>query len=103
MPHYFVTMDIKTADPRLPLDQVARIVRAAILPSIEALVPLRSQGRLLTGGYVIGERSMMFIFEAESEAEVREVLDSLPLSGVAATPEVKQMQTIEDLSNPENF
>ena len=102
MPHYFVTLDIKPAGLRLPVDQVAKIVRAAILPAVEALMPLKAQGRLLTGGYVIGESSMMFVFEADSEEEVREMLESLPLSGVA-DPEVKQMRTIEDLSNPEDF
>ena len=47
---YFVTMDIeKPADPQLPVDRLANIVREAILPSVEALIPLRAQGRLVTG------------------------------------------------------
>jgi hypothetical protein len=47
---YFVTMDIKSADPQLPVGQLATIVRNTILPSVEALIPLRAQGRLVTGG-----------------------------------------------------
>jgi len=48
---YFVTMDIEPdAYPRLPVDRLANIVREAILPSVEALIPLKAQGRLVTGG-----------------------------------------------------
>jgi muconolactone delta-isomerase len=97
MAHYFVTMDIeKPADPQLPVDRLAHIVREAILPSVEALIPLRAQGRLVTGGYLVGERSMVFVFEADSEEEVREVLEGLPLSGVV-TAEVRPMQPLGDL------
>ena len=35
------------------------------------------------GGYLVGERSMVFVFESDSEEEVRQVLEGLPLSGVA--------------------
>jgi hypothetical protein len=50
MAFYFVTMAIKPADPQLPVDRLANIVREAILPSVEALIPLWAQGRLVTGG-----------------------------------------------------
>ena len=36
---YFVTMDIKPADPQLPVDRLANIVREAILPSVEPSYP----------------------------------------------------------------
>ena len=84
MAHYFVTMDLQPeAYPQLPSDGLARIVREAILPSVEALVPLRAAKKLVTGGYLVGERQMVFVFEAESEEEVRQMLDGLPLSGAA--------------------
>jgi len=54
MPHYFVTMDIEPANPLLPVDKLASIVRAAVLPTVEALVPLSAQGTLVTGGYLVG-------------------------------------------------
>ena len=101
MPHYFVTMDIEPANPLLPVDKLASIVRAAILPTVEALVPLSAQGTLVTGGYLVGGRSMMFVFEAESEEEVREALEGLPLSGVATT-DVKEMRTLGELHNLES-
>src|SRR5215210_6783515 len=48
------------------------------------------------GGYLLGERSMVFVFEANSEEEVRQVLDGLPLSGVA-TAEVRPMRALGEL------
>ena len=100
---YFVTMDIEPdAYPRLPVDRLASIVREAILPSVEALIPLHVQGRLLTGGYLVGERTMVFIFEADSEEEVREVLGDLPLSGVA-TPEIRRMQALGEMNALDKF
>ena len=100
---YFVTMDIeKPAAPQLPVDRLAHIVREAILPSVKALIPLKAQGRLVTGGYLVGERSMVFVFEADSEDEVREVLEGLPLSGVA-TAELRPMQPLGDLHTLEDL
>jgi muconolactone delta-isomerase len=94
---YFVTMDIeKPADPRLPVGRLANILREAILPSVEDLIPLRAQGMLITGGYLVGEGTMVFVFEADSEEEVRKVLEGLPLSGVATT-KVRRMRALGEL------
>ena len=94
---YFVTMDIEPeAAPSLPVSRLAKIVREAILPSVEALIPLHVQGRLVTGGYLVGERTMVFVFKAQSEEEVREVLDELPLSGVA-TPHIRPMRSLGEM------
>jgi hypothetical protein len=51
---YFVTMDLEPdAYPQLPADRLARLVHEAILPSVEALVPLRAAKKLVTGGYLV--------------------------------------------------
>src|SRR5215213_7466758 len=42
---------------------------------------------------------MVFIVEADSEEEVQEVLEGLPLSGVART-NVRRLHTLEDLRSP---
>jgi hypothetical protein len=98
MAHYFVTMDLEPdAYPQLPTDGLARIVREAILPSVEALVPLRAAKKLVTGGYLVGERRMVFVFEAESEEEVGEMLEGLPLSGVAKKPHIERMQELGEM------
>jgi hypothetical protein len=82
--------------PSMPVGGLARIVREAILPSVEALVPLKAAKKLVTGGYLVGEGQMVFVFEADSEEEVREVLDGLPLSGVV-TPEIRTMRSLGEI------
>lgn len=94
---YFVTMDLEPeAYPSLPVGGLARVVREAILPSVAALIPLGVDGRLVTGGYLIGEGQMVFVFEADSEEEVREVLNGLPLSGVAE-PDIRPMRSLGEM------
>ncbi len=95
---YFVTMDLKPeVAPSMPVGGLARIVREAILPSLEALVPLGLEGRLVTGGYLLGEGQMVFVFEADSEEEVRQTLDELPLSVVAEEPEIRRMRSLGEM------
>ena len=103
MAHYFVTMDLEPdAYPQLPTDGLARIVREAILPSVEALVPLSAARKLVTGGYLLGERTMVFVFEADSEEEVRQMLDDLPLSRVAK-PNIRRMQPLGEMHAVDQF
>ena len=103
MAHYFVTMDLEPdAYPQLPTDGLARIVREAILPSVEALIPLSAARKLVTGGYLIGERTMVFVFEADSEEEVRQMLDDMPLSRVAK-PNIRRMQALGEMHAVDQF
>ena len=100
---YFVTMDLQPdAESRLPVNRLAMIVREAILPTVEALIPLQVQGGLVTGGYLVGERTMVFVFEADSEEEVRQMLDELPLSGVAK-PDIRRMQALGEMHAFDKF
>src|SRR4028119_1513881 len=85
MAQYLVTMDIETADPLLPIDELVRVVRKSILPSLEALRDLQARGKVVTGGYPIGDRFMVFVVEADSEEHLREMLEDVPLSGMAKT------------------
>jgi hypothetical protein len=39
---------------------------------------------------------MVFVFEADSEEEVREMLDGLPLSGVV-TPDIRHMRGLGEM------
>jgi muconolactone delta-isomerase len=45
---------------------------------------------------------MVFVFEADSEEEVRDLLEGLPLSGVA-TPNIKPMQPLGELHAFDKF
>jgi hypothetical protein len=76
-------MDIETADPLLPIDRLVGIMRESILRPFEALTDLERRGRVVTGGYPMGERFVVPVVEADSEEDLREVLDELPLLGVA--------------------
>jgi hypothetical protein len=61
-------MDLEPeAAPSMPVGGLARIVRQAILPSVEALVPPGGRREAGDGGYLLGEEQMVFVFEAESE------------------------------------
>jgi muconolactone delta-isomerase len=92
-------MDLARADPLLPLDRLAWLVRDAILPSVESLIDLRSRGKIVTGGYAMGHRSIVFVMQAESEEELYEILENLPLWNhveAKATP----LQRFEELQRP---
>jgi|tagenome__1003787_1003787.scaffolds.fasta_scaffold20289120_2 hypothetical protein len=94
---YFVTMDLEEPqDPRLPVHRLAHIVREAILPTVESLIPLGAQGRLVTGGYLVGEGQMVFVFEADSEEEVQKMLEGLPSSGLASA-KVRRMRPLGEM------
>ena len=86
---YLVTGEFIDPGPLLPPDQFAGMLRQAILPSHDVLTNLKAEGKLLAGGYAVGERAAAFIFEAESNAELDDLLLSLPYWGVVkfkATP-----------------
>ena len=88
---YIVKMDIVTADPLLPIDRLVGVMRESILPSLEALTNLEGRGRVVTGGYPVGERFVVLVVEADSEEDLWEVLDELPLSGMAKV-EARRLQ-----------
>ena len=91
MAQYIVTMNIETADPLLPIDRLVGVMRESILPSLEALTNLEGRGRVVTGGYPVGERFVVLVVEAASEEDLREVLAELPLEGVAKV-EARRLQ-----------
>jgi muconolactone delta-isomerase len=96
MPQYLVRMDITRADPLLPVERLVGVIREAVLPSVESLIALKSQGKVLTGGYPIGQGAIVFIVETDSEEELNEILEGLPLSEVAEA-KVTLLRTFEEL------
>ena len=60
-----------------------------VLPSHDALANLKAEGKLIAGGYSVGERAGAFIFEVDSNEELDSLLQSLPFWGLVkfrATP-----------------
>ena len=86
---YLVTGEFIDPGPLLPPDQFAGMLRQAILPSHDVLTNLKAEGKLLAGGYAVGERAAAFIFEVDSNEELDSLLRSLPYWGLVkmkATP-----------------
>src|SRR3712207_6535022 len=99
MPQYQVTMNLVRADPLLDIGQLTNIVTEAILPSLEALRDLRSKGKVLAGGHPVGQRYIVMFVEADSEEEVRELLEGLPLSELGTTS-IVELKSFEELQAP---
>ncbi len=94
---YLVTGEFIDPGPLLPPDQLAGMLRQMVVPSHDALTNLKAQGKLIAGGYAVGERAGAFIFEADSNAELDGLLQSLPyweLVKLKVTP----LETIEGRS-----
>ena len=53
---YLVTMDFVDPGPLLPIQQYAGMMRQAVLPGHEALKSLKAEGKILAGGFPVGER-----------------------------------------------
>ena len=79
---YLVTGEYVEPGPLLPPDQVATMIRQAILPSHDALTNLKAEGKLIARGYSVGERSGAFIFEVDSNEELDSLLQGLPYWGL---------------------
>ena len=99
MPQYQVTMNLVRADPLLDIGRLTEIVTEAILPSLEALQDLKSKGKVLAGGHPVGQRYIVMFMEADSEDEVRELLEGLPMSELGSTY-VTELKTFEELQKP---
>ena len=80
---YLVTEELIDLGPLLPPDQLVGIMRQWVLPSMDTLINLKSEGKIIAGGLRVGERALVLIFEAESHEELDTILQRLPLWGLA--------------------
>ena len=92
---YLVRMDFVDPGPLLPIEQYAGMMRQAVLPGHEALINLKSEGKILAGGYPVGERAIAFIVEADSPKELDSLLMEIPFWGITKT-KVTPLQDFED-------
>lgn len=60
------------ADAKDKLDNVVH-------PTFEALMKLESEGKILGGGLPVGDRAIVFILEAASNAEADIIIQNLPM------------------------
>jgi len=101
MPMYLVSMNLRRADPLLPVDQLTELVRGTILPSVEALTRLQAQGKVVSGGYPVGGRPVIVLLvDANTERELYEILEGLPLWKEVEV-EAKRMWALEEFEEVE--
>jgi hypothetical protein len=60
---YLVTEESINPGPLLPTDQLVGIMRQWVLPSMDTLIKLKSEGKIIAGGVRVGERAPMVIFD----------------------------------------
>jgi muconolactone delta-isomerase len=99
MPQYQVAMNLEKADPLLSIGQLTQIVTEAILPSLEALKDLQAKGKVLAGGHPVGQHYILMFMEAESEDEIHELLEDLPLSELGSM-HITELTSFEELGGP---
>jgi hypothetical protein len=75
---YLVHGEIVDPGYPVPPQQFAEYVESRVIPSLERLVKLEAEGKVLAGGAPAGTRGAAFIIEAASNDEVGEILMSLP-------------------------
>jgi len=92
---YLVTMDFVDPGPLLPPDQLVGMYKTAVLPGHEALISLKPEGKILAGGYPVGERAIAFIVEAASPKELDSLLLEIPFWGITKT-KVTPLQNFEE-------
>jgi hypothetical protein len=80
-------------------DEAIEILENVVLPAFSDLEELESDGAIV-GGVPIGERSFVFIIEADSHDEVDRTLRTLPVWG-AMEWEVTPLQDFESRSAQE--
>ena len=97
MPQYLVTLNLAEANPLLPIDKLGGLIRDVVLPSLGILRELKSKGRLVTGGYPTGQPALVLILDANSEEEVHEILEELPMYKAVRKPTVAEFQPFEAL------
>jgi muconolactone delta-isomerase len=92
---YLVTQEFVDPGPLLPLDQFARMGRMSVLPGHEALINLKSEGKVIAGGFPVGERAIAYVVEADSPKELDALLQGIPFWGIVKT-KVTPLQDFED-------
>ena len=75
---YLVTMELIGTPPNSQ-EELLRHLEEVVIPNHKILMKLEAEGKILAGGDLTGRRASVFIIEAESNAEVSQLLSMLPL------------------------
>ena len=77
-----------------PPQQMGQLVDQVVVPSLEAMVKLRQEKKIVAGGALAGKRGVALIVEAESNDEVAELTQSFPF-WVFCKWEITPLETLE--------
>ena len=91
---YLVTQEYVDPGPLLSPDRFLGMIRSAVLPGHEALINLKSEGKVIAGGFPVGERAIAFIVETDSPEELDSLLEEIPFWGIVKT-RVTALQAFE--------
>jgi len=81
---YLVTMETIEPDPVAP-EQLVGLSRQVVLPTHDALLNLKAEGKILTLGVPLGSRTWLFVVDADSHRELDELLVALPAWAITET------------------
>jgi hypothetical protein len=71
-----------------------QVLEKIILPSLDALIKLEREKKILAGGLPVADRAFVFIVEASSNEELDRLLSEIPMWG-ALKWKVTALQTFE--------
>ena len=63
-------------------EETLKVLEKGVLPTLDSLLKLEAEKRIVAGGLPVGERKLIFILEASSNEEVDQVLRDIPGWGV---------------------
>jgi hypothetical protein len=75
-------------------EEALQILEKVVLPSVDALNRLQAEKRILAGGLKVGERSFVFVAEAESNEKLDRMLREIPFWGMVKW-EVTPLESFE--------
>ena len=81
-------------------EEALEVLRNIVLPNFTQLIELERKKKILAGGLPVGDRSFVFIAEAESNDELDKMLRQMPMWGVLDW-EVTPLQTFNERAKQE--
>ena len=81
-------------------EEALEVLSNIVLPNFTQLIELEKKKKILAGGLPVGDRSFVFIAEAESNDELDKMLRQLPMWGVLDW-EVTPLQTFNERAKQE--
>ncbi|HEX8987636.1 MAG TPA: muconolactone Delta-isomerase family protein [Rhodocyclaceae bacterium] len=82
---YLVKMAYVDPGPLLGPDHSAQVVESLVVPSFKKLAELKASGKIRGGGAVSGARAAVFIVDVADNAELDQLLLSIPLWRIVKT------------------